>query len=187
MARYTIGRILPIFQGSWVAGQSYDKLDIVLHGIISYVSNVDNNTTEPTENNNRWQEVCRGATAEEVVAALEGGQLQVGRLDVANDVTASDVYVSGSVKIGNKDVATQEYVTNAVRYGIDAVDIDQTYNDKVNIETTMLGGGGSSSSILAATSTRAGVMSAVDKAKLDSIDSLLPISVVEGTNNYNNY
>lgn len=169
MARYTIGRILPIFQGNWDSTQSYDKLDIVLKGIVSYVSNVDNNTTEPTANNNSWQVVCRGATAEEVVAALEDGQLQVGRLDVANDVTASDVYVSGSIKIGGKDVATQEYVSNAVKYGIDEVAIDQTATDRVRIETTMIGGGGSSSSILSATSTRAGVMTATDKAKLDSL------------------
>ena len=54
MARYTIGRILPIFQGNWDSTQSYDKLDIVLKGIVSYVSNVDNNTSEPTANNNSW-------------------------------------------------------------------------------------------------------------------------------------
>ena len=79
------------------------------------------------------------------------------------------MYVSGSVKIGGKDVATQEYVTNAVKYGIDEVAIDQTATDRVRIETTMIGGGGSSSSILSATSTRAGVMTATDKAKLDSL------------------
>lgn len=159
MARYTIGRILPIFQGSWDSTQSYDKLDIVLKDTISYASLIDNNTTTPSENNANWQVVCRGATAEEVVESIEGGQLQLGRLDVDDDIQAGAVYVNGV------PVAT----TNDIKYGIDEVSIDQTGIDRVNIETTMIGGGGSSSSILAATSTRAGVMSAADKTKLDSI------------------
>ena len=161
MARYTIGRILPIFQGSWDSTQSYDKLDIVLKDTISYVSLIDDNTTTPSESNSNWQVVCRGATAEEVVESIEGGQLQLGRLDVDDDIQAGAVYVNGV------PVAT----TNDIRYGIDEISIDQTGTDRVNIETTMIGGGGSSQSILAATSTRAGVMSAADKANLDSLVS----------------
>lgn len=159
MARYTIGRILPIFQGDWDSTQTYDKLDIVLKDTISYVSLIDDNNTTPTENSANWQVVCRGATAEEVVESIEGGQLQLGRLDVDDDIQAGAIYVN------NVPVAT----TNDIRYGIDEVSIDQTGTDRVNIETTMIGGGGSSSSILSATSTRAGVMTATDKAKLDSI------------------
>lgn len=159
MARYTIGRILPIFQGSWDSTQSYDKLDIVLKDTISYVSLIDDNNTTPSENNANWQVVCRGATAEEVVEVIEGGQLQLGRLDVDDDIQAGAVYVNGV------PVAT----TNDIRYGIDEISIDQTGTDRVNIETTMIGGGGSSQSILAATSSRAGVMSAADKANLDSL------------------
>ena len=159
MARYTIGRILPIFQGSWDSTQTYDKLDIVLKDTISFVSLIDDNNTTPSESNTNWQVVARGATAEEVVEVIEGGQLQLGRLDVDDDIQAGAVYVNGV------PVAT----TNDIRYGIDEISIDQTGTDRVNIETTMIGGGGSSQSILAATSTRAGVMSATDKAKLDSI------------------
>lgn len=159
MARYTIGRILPIFQGDWDSTQIYDKLDIVLKDTISYVSLIDDNNTTPTENSANWQVVCRGATAEEVVESIEGGQLQLGRLDVDDDIRAGAIYVNGV------PVAT----TNDIRYAIDEVSIDQTATDRVNIETTMIGGGGSSSSILSATSTRAGVMSAADKANLDSL------------------
>ena len=161
MARYTIGRILPIFQGSWDSTQTYDKLDIVLKDTISYVSLIDDNNTTPSESNTNWQVVARGATAEEVVEVIEGGQLQLGRLDVDDDIQAGAVYVNGV------PVAT----TNDIRYGIDEISIDQTGTDRVNIETTMIGGGGSSQSILAATSTRAGVMSAADKANLDSLVS----------------
>lgn len=171
MARYVIGRILPIFQGSWDNTQSYDKLDIVLKDTISYASLIDNNTTTPSENSANWQIVCRGATAEEVAAAIEGGQLQLGRLDVDDDIQAGSIYINGV------PVAT----TNDIKYGIDEVSIDQTGIDRVNIETTMIGGGGSSSSILSATSSRAGVMSAADKIKLDSL------SVTVGNNTYNNY
>ena len=85
MARYTIGRILPIFHGDWDSTQTYDKLDIVLKDTISYVSLIDDNSTTPSENSANWQVVCRGATAAEVVEAIEGGQLQLGRLDVDYD------------------------------------------------------------------------------------------------------
>lgn len=169
MARYTIGRILPIFQGDWDSTQTYDKLDIVLKDTISYVSLIDDNNTTPSESNSNWQVVCRGATAAEVVEAIEGGQLQIGRLDVDDDITASDIYVTGSIKIGGKNVATQDYVSNVVKYGLDEVSIDQSYSDRVRIDTTMIGGGGSSQSIYAATPTTAGVMSAADKTKLDAI------------------
>lgn len=71
MARYTIGRILPIFKGNWDSTQSYDKLDVVLKGITAYVSLIDNNTTTPSDNSANWRIVCRGATADEVMVELE--------------------------------------------------------------------------------------------------------------------
>lgn len=71
MARYTIGRILPIFQGDWDSEQTYDKLDIVLYNNAeSYVSLIDNNSTEPSESNTNWQMVARGATATEIAEEL---------------------------------------------------------------------------------------------------------------------
>lgn len=168
MARYTIGRILPIFHGDWDSTQTYDKLDIVLKDTISYVSLIDDNSTTPTENSANWQVVCRGATAAEVVEAIEGGQLQLGRLDVDYDIRASEIYAN-TIKLNGEDVATKKDVNDAVKYGIDEVSIDQSYSDRVRVETTMIGGGGSSQSIYAATPTSAGVMSAEDKAKLDSL------------------
>ena len=168
MARYTIGRILPIFHGDWDSTQTYDKLDIVLKDTISYVSLIDDNSTTPTENSANWQVVCRGATAAEVVEAIEGGQLQLGRLDVDYDIRASEIYAN-TIKLNGEDVATKKDVNDAVKYGIDEVSIDQSYSDRVRIETTMIGGGGSSQSIYAATPTSAGVMTAADKTKLDSI------------------
>lgn len=162
MAEYKLGKICPIFRGNWSSYETYDRLDVVTHNLISYVSLVTDNESEPSLNNNTWQVVAKGATTQEVITALRGSNLQLGEL-VAQSIDADEITVDG------KDVATEEYVTNAIRYGIDEVSIDQTGTDRVNIETTMIGGGGSSSSILSATSTRAGVMTAADKAKLDAI------------------
>ena len=162
MAEYKLGKICPIFRGNWSSYETYDRLDVVTHNLISYVSLVTDNESEPSLNNNTWQVVAKGATTQEVITALRGSNLQLGEL-VAQSIDADEITVDG------KDVATEEYVTNAIRYGIDEISIDQTGTDRVNIETTMIGGGGSSQSIYAATPTSAGVMSAEDKAKLDSL------------------
>ena len=106
--------------------------------------------------------MAKGATTQDVIAALRGSNLQAGEI-VAQSIEADEISING------KDVATQEYVANAVKYGIDEMSIDQGYNDRVVIDTTMIGGGGNTQSIMAATTTRAGVMSSTDKAKLDSI------------------
>lgn len=71
MARYTIGRILPIFHGDWDSTQTYDKLDIVLKDTISYVSLIDNNTTTPSANSQNWQVVCKAASVDDVITALD--------------------------------------------------------------------------------------------------------------------
>jgi len=53
-------------------------------------------------------------------------------------------------------------------YAIDEVSVDQGYTDRVVIETTLAGGGGNTQPIMAASPTVAGMMSAADKAKLES-------------------
>ena len=164
MAEYKLGKICPIFRGNWSSYETYDRLDVVTHNLISYVSLVTDNESEPSLSNQNWQVVAKGATTQEVITALRGSNLQLGEL-VAQSIEADEITVDG------KDVATEEYVGNYIRFGIDEISIDQTGTDRVNIETTMIGGGGSSQSILAATSTRAGVMTATDKANLDSLVS----------------
>ena len=158
MAEYKLGKICPIFRGNWSSNETYDRLDVVTHNLISYVSLVTDNESEPSLSNQNWQVVAKGATTQDVIAALRGSNLQLGEL-VAQSIEADEITVNGN------DVATQEYV----KYGIDEVSIDQSYSDRVRVETTMIGGGGSSQSIYAATPTSAGVMSAEDKAKLDSL------------------
>lgn len=162
MAEYKLGKICPIFRGNWSSNETYDRLDVVTHNLISYVSLVTDNESEPSLSNQNWQLVAKGATTQDVIAALRGSNLQVGEI-VAQSIDADEITVDG------KDVATEEYVGNYTKYAIDSIDIDQTGTTQVNVEYTFTGGGGGAVNILPATSTRAGAMSAADKAKLDSI------------------
>lgn len=162
MAEYKLGKICPIFRGNWSSNETYDRLDVVTHNLISYVSLVTDNESEPSLSNQNWQLVAKGATTQDVIAALRGSNLQAGEI-VAQSIEADEITVDG------KDVATEEYVGNYTKYAIDSIDIDQTGTTQVNVEYTFTGGGGGAVNILPATSTRAGAMSAADKTKLDSI------------------
>ena len=48
MAEYKLGKICPIFKGNWSSNETYDRLDVVTHNLISYVSLVTDNESEPS-------------------------------------------------------------------------------------------------------------------------------------------
>lgn len=57
MAQINIGRILPIFQGSWRGDRTYEKLDIVYYNGNSYVAKETNINKIPNETT-VWQVVA---------------------------------------------------------------------------------------------------------------------------------
>lgn len=100
----------------------------------------------------------------DVANALANSQVQVSRLDVANDIQAKDINATDSLKLNGKDVLTED------SQRVTDVTIDQTYDDKVVLSWDGEGSvGGRDETILAATSTKAGVMSAADKSALDAV------------------
>lgn len=58
MASFEIGKVIPNYKGRWKEnGGIYEDLDIVAHNNATWVSLVNNNTTEPSDNK-KWRLVC---------------------------------------------------------------------------------------------------------------------------------
>lgn len=55
MAEYNIGRILPIFKGTWNSSTSYSKLDVVYHSGNSYVASASSKGAIPSTTSSVWQ------------------------------------------------------------------------------------------------------------------------------------
>ena len=61
MARYNLGRIVPVFRGIWDPAIPYVKLDVVLWNGNSWVAVSDNENSEPTDENPDWVCIARGS------------------------------------------------------------------------------------------------------------------------------
>ena len=56
---FNIGKVIPTYRGRYnKSGGNYEDLDIVAHNNGTWISLVNNNTTEPSEDNTKWRLVC---------------------------------------------------------------------------------------------------------------------------------
>lgn len=55
---FNIGKAIPTYRGRYKSGGNFEDLDIVAHNNGTWVSLVNNNTTEPSEDNTKWRLVC---------------------------------------------------------------------------------------------------------------------------------
>ena len=54
MAVYNIGRILPIFKGTWNSSTSYNKLDVVYYSGNSYIASASSKGAMPSTTSSVW-------------------------------------------------------------------------------------------------------------------------------------
>lgn len=63
MARYNLGRILPVFRGVWESNVAYQRLDVVFWKNCSWMAVSDNDHSEPTDTNtDNWMCIARGSS-----------------------------------------------------------------------------------------------------------------------------
>lgn len=62
MATYNLGRVLPIFKGTWDNSTQYKRLDVVYWTTSSWVAISDNTNSEPNENNSNWLCIAKGSS-----------------------------------------------------------------------------------------------------------------------------
>lgn len=59
MAEYNIGKVIPQFKGRYTTKEIYEELDVVAHNGCTWVSQSNNNQTEPSEDNTKWKLVMQ--------------------------------------------------------------------------------------------------------------------------------
>lgn len=59
MAEYNIGKVIPNYRGRFKKESSYEELDVVAHNGCTWVSQSNNNKTEPSEDNTKWKLVMQ--------------------------------------------------------------------------------------------------------------------------------
>lgn len=59
MAEFNIGKVIPQFKGRYTTKEIYEELDVVAHNGCTWVSQSNNNQTEPSEDNTKWKLVMQ--------------------------------------------------------------------------------------------------------------------------------
>nr|DAK88604.1 MAG TPA: hypothetical protein [Caudoviricetes sp.] len=59
MAEFNIGKVIPQFKGRYTTKEIYEELDVVAHNACTWVSQSNNNQTEPSEDNTKWKLVMQ--------------------------------------------------------------------------------------------------------------------------------
>ena len=59
MAEYNIGKVIPQFKGRYTTKEIYEELDVVAHNGCTWVSQSNNNQTEPSEDSTKWKLVMQ--------------------------------------------------------------------------------------------------------------------------------
>lgn len=59
MAEFNIGKVIPQFKGRYTTKEIYEELDVVAHNGCTWVSQSNNNQTEPSEENTKWKLVMQ--------------------------------------------------------------------------------------------------------------------------------
>lgn len=79
---FNIGKVIPQFKGRYTTKEIYEELDVVAHNGCTWVSQGNNNTTEPSEENTKWKLVMQSPLSENdkntlgVFINVIGAQLQ---------------------------------------------------------------------------------------------------------------
>ena len=55
---FNIGKVIPQFKGRYTTKEIYEELDVVAHNGCTWVSQSNNNQTEPSEDNTKWKLEC---------------------------------------------------------------------------------------------------------------------------------
>lgn len=56
---FNIGKVIPQFKGKFTTKEIYEELDVVAHNGCTWVSQSNNNQTEPSEENTKWKLVMQ--------------------------------------------------------------------------------------------------------------------------------
>lgn len=79
---FNIGKVIPQFKGRYTTKEIYEELDVVAHNGCTWVSQSNNNQTEPSEENTKWKLVMQSPLSENdkntlgVFINVIGAQLQ---------------------------------------------------------------------------------------------------------------
>lgn len=79
---FNIGKVIPQFKGRYTTKEIYEELDVVAHNGCTWVSQSNNNQTEPSEENTKWKLVMQSPISENdkntlgVFINVIGAQLQ---------------------------------------------------------------------------------------------------------------
>lgn len=79
---FNIGKVIPQFKGKFTTKEIYEELDVVAHNGCTWVSQSNNNQTEPSEENTKWKLVMQSPISENdkntlgVFINVIGAQLQ---------------------------------------------------------------------------------------------------------------
>lgn len=61
---FNIGKVIPQFKGRYTTKEIYEELDVVAHNGCTWVSQSNNNQTEPSEENTKWKLVMQSPISE---------------------------------------------------------------------------------------------------------------------------
>lgn len=71
MAEFNIGKVIPQFKGRYTIKEIYEDLDVVAHNGCTWVSQSNNNQTEPSEENTKWKLVMQSPISQNDISNID--------------------------------------------------------------------------------------------------------------------
>ena len=68
---FNIGKVIPQFKGKFTTKEIYEELDVVAHNGCTWVSQSNNNTTEPSEENTKWKLVMQSPISQNDISNID--------------------------------------------------------------------------------------------------------------------
>lgn len=95
---FNIGKVIPQFKGRYTTKEIYEELDVVAHNGCTWVSQSNNNQTEPSEENTNWKLVMQSPISQNDISNIDLYFKMIGaRLDEMDN----------KVEQNKKDIAEQ--------------------------------------------------------------------------------
>ena len=68
---FNIGKVIPQFKGRYTTKEIYEELDVVAHNGCTWVSQSNNNQTEPSEENTKWKLVMQSPISQNDISNID--------------------------------------------------------------------------------------------------------------------
>lgn len=133
MATVNLGRIKPVWQGTWNSSTQYLADDIVYYGNSAWIAVATNTNSAPADGNANWDKMSQGLSANSVTAAeLADGAVTAAKIDSNVQLSKVLQIVQGQYA-GHDNYSSPTYAATNIAASITPIKADSKFLIQANV------------------------------------------------------